>query len=283
MSGGLASPNAIASGMILVSGAAHAVVNAVLKSGRDKMSSRALIDGFSALMVAPFVLVVPVPLHAWPWMAGSLVDHLFYLFCLIKAFEAADMSVAYPIARGAAPVLAALLAVAVFHEKASWIVAMGVAMVSTGVIVVGLGRHASRRSIAWALATGATIAVYTVLDAQGVRAAPTAPSYIVWFFLTVGVCIGGLFAVWRGPTFILAARSQWRPGLIAGALSIVSYGLAMWAFRLGATPRLAALRETSILFGVGIAVVLLKEKVTPPRLAGVATIAAGAMVLLASG
>ena len=277
------SPGGVASGMILVSGAAHAVVNGVLKSGKDKMSSRALIDGFSALMVAPFVFVLPVPIHAWPWMAGSLIDHLFYLFCLIKAFEAADMSVAYPIARGAAPVLAALMAVVIFREKAGWIVAAGVAMVSTGVMVVGLGRHASRRSIAWALATGATIAVYTVLDAQGVRAAPTAPSYIVWFFLIVGVGAGGLFAIWRGPTFILEARSQWRPGLIAGALSIVSYGLAMWAFRLGATPRLAALRETSILFGVGIAVVFLKEKVTAPRLAGVATIAAGAMVLLASG
>jgi len=269
--------------MILVSGAAHAVVNAVLKSGKDKMSSRALIDGFSALMVAPFVFFLPVPIHAWPWLAGSLIDHLFYLYCLIKAFEAADMSVAYPIARGAAPVLAALMAVLIFHEKASWIVALGVAMVSTGVTVVGLGRHASRRSVAWALATGVTIAIYTVLDAQGVRAAPSAPSYIAWFFLVVGVSIGGMFAIWRGPTFILEARSQWRPGMIAGASSILSYGLAMWAFRLGATPKLAALRETSILFGVGIAVVFLKEKVTGPRLAGVAAIAAGAMVLLASG
>ena len=52
--------------MILVSGAAHAVVNAVLKSGKDKMSSRALIDGFSAIMAAPFVFVLPAPVQAWP-------------------------------------------------------------------------------------------------------------------------------------------------------------------------------------------------------------------------
>jgi drug/metabolite transporter (DMT)-like permease len=173
--------------------------------------------------------------------------------------------------------------VLVFHEAASWLVAAGVALVSVGVITVGLGRKVPARALFWALATGLTIAVYTVLDAQGVRAAPSAPSYIAWFFLTLGVGIGGLFAVWRGPVFILEARSQWKPGLAAGALSIVTYGLAMWAFRLGATPRLAALRETSILFGVGIAVVFLKERVTGPRLAGVAAIAAGAMVLLASG
>jgi drug/metabolite transporter (DMT)-like permease len=259
------------------------VVSAILKSGRDKLSSRALIDGFSALLVLPVVFFVPIPVAAFPWMAGSWIDHLFYLICLVKAFEAADMTVAYPIARGSAPVIAGSLAVLVFHEAASWLVAAGVALVSVGVITVGLGRKVPPRALFWALATGVTIAVYTVLDAQGVRAAPSAPSYIAWFFLTLGVGIGGLFAVWRGPVFILEARSQWKPGLAAGALSIVTYGLAMWAFRLGATPRLAALRETSILFGVGIAVVFLKERVTGPRLAGVAAIAAGAMVLLASG
>jgi len=272
-----------ASAMILTSGAAHAVVNAILKSGRDKMSSRALIDGFSALIVLPAIFFVPIPRAAFGWMAGSWVDHVLYLICLIKAFEAADMSVAYPIARGAAPVLAASLAVLVFHEAASWMVAVGVALVSAGVLTVGLGRKVTPRALFWALATGVTIAVYTVLDAQGVRAAPSAPSYIVWFFFSFGVGIGGLFAIWRGPVFILEARSQWKPGLIAGALSIVTYGLALWAFRLGATPRLAALRETSILFGVGIAVVFLKERVTAARLAGVGAIAAGAMVLLASG
>ena len=55
----------IASLMILVSGAAHAVVNAILKSGKDKMSSRALIDGFSALIVLPAAFFLPLPSHAW--------------------------------------------------------------------------------------------------------------------------------------------------------------------------------------------------------------------------
>ena len=95
--------------------------------------------------------------------------------------------------------------------------------------------------------------------------------------------IGAAFAIWRGPVFIAAARSQWKPGLIAGALSIVTYGLALWAFRLADIPRLAALRETSILFGVAIAIVFLKERATVARLAGVAIIAVGAAVLLASG
>jgi len=115
-----------------------------------------------------------------------------------------------------------------------------------------------------------------------VRAAPSAQSYIVWIFLILGGGLGVMFAIWRGPHFMVAARSQWRAGLFAGAMSIVTYGLALWAFRLGDTPRLAALRETSIVFAALIAIFVLRERVTSARLAGIALIAAGAALLLAT-
>lgn len=273
----------LASVMIIGSGAAHAIVNAILKSGKDKMSSRALIDGFSAILIAPAALFLPMPHGAWGWLAASWATHLVYLLCLIKAFERADMTVAYPIARGVAPALAATMSVAAFGEPLGWTTAVGVCLVSVGVMAVGLGRHADRRALGWAVATGVCIALYTVIDAQGVRAAPSAPSYIVWVFLSLGGGIAMVFAAWRGPAFLLSARSEWRPGLIAGALSIVTYGLALWAYRLGDTPRLAALRETSILFALGIGVFVLKERVTAGRVAGMAVIAAGAMLLVATG
>jgi drug/metabolite transporter (DMT)-like permease len=268
--------------MMLGSGLIHAVVNAILKSGGDKMSSRALIDGFSALIVLPFAFLLPPPTGAWMWLALSASIHLVYLIALVKAFEHGDMGVAYPIARGVAPALAAAVAVGAFHEPVTVWTAIGVSAVSLGVLTVGLGRAVQRRTIAWAGLTGVSIALYTVVDAQGVRAAPSAWSYIVWVFLALGGGIGVLFALWRGPRFIAAARAEWRPGLIAGALSIVTYGPALWALRLGATPRLAALRETSILFGLIIATVFLREKLTASRVAGVGVIAAGAVVLLAT-
>ena len=267
--------------MMIASGAAHAIVNAILKSGRDKMSSRALIDGASALWVLPLVPFVGLPHGAWGWLAASWATHVVYLYCLIRSFEAADMSVAYPIARGVAPALAAAVAVLVFREPITLWIAAGIGCISLGVLAVGLGRHADRKAILWAGATGVTIAIYTVIDAQGVRAAPSAPSYIVWGFLTLGFGIALLFALWRGPAFIVAARSEWRAGVTAGALSVVTYGLALWAYRLGDTPRLAALRETSILFGVAIAIIFLGERPTRARLAGVGAIAAGAALLLA--
>ena len=273
----------LASIMIVTSGAAHAVVNAILKSGQDKMSSRALMDGFSALILLPFAFVVPLPHAAWGWLVGSGFVHFAYLFCLIRAFESADMTVAYPIARGVAPALAASVAVGVFGESITLTTGVGAALVSLGVMTVGLGRHVERKALMWAGATGVSIALYTVLDAQGVRAAPSAPSYIVWIYLIDGLVIGLIFALWRGPRFLFAARSEWKAGLTAGAFSIVTYGLALWAFRIGDTPRLAALRETSILFGVAIAIVFLKERVTTGRMFGVGMIAAGAATLLAAG
>lgn len=269
--------------LMIASGAAHAVVNAILKSGRDKMSSRALIDGFSALIVLPAAFFLPLPHGAWGWLAASWATHLVYLVCLVKAFEHADMTVAYPISRGVAPALAAAVAVLAFAEPLGAWTAAGVGLVSLGVIVVGLGRQVERRALGWAVATGVTIAAYTVIDAQGVRAAPSALSYIVWIYLTLGGGIGLLFAIWRGPRFVIAARSEWKAGLAAGVLSIVTYGLALAAYRIGDTPRLAALRETSILFAVLIAVVFLHERMTGGRILGTAAIAAGAALLLAAG
>jgi drug/metabolite transporter (DMT)-like permease len=268
--------------MMLGSGLIHAIVNAILKSGGDKMSSRALIDGFSALIVLPAAFLLPLPAGAWHWLFLSTAIHLVYLVALIRAFEHGDMGVAYPIARGIAPALAAAVAVGAFHEPVTAWTAAGVALVTVGVLTVGLGRAVDRRVIGWAGLTGVCIALYTVVDAQGVRAAPNAPSYIVWNFMLIGGGIGGMFALWRGPRFLAAARAEWRPGLIAGALSIVTYGTALWALRLAPTPRLAALRETSILFGLVIATVFLKERLTPSKAAGVGLIAAGAGVLLTS-
>lgn len=266
--------------LMLASGASHAVVNAVLKSGGDKMSSRALIDGSSALLILPFAFLVPLPHGAWSWLFASFAVHLVYLICVIKAFEGADMSAVYPVMRGTAPVLAAMVSVLWLGDPISLGVALGIALVSIGTALVAWWNASSKRALLWALATGATIAAYTVIDAKGVRAAPSAVSYIVWVFLMLGFGIGAIFAIWRGPRFVIAARNQWKPGLIAGAMSLVTYGLALWAYRLGDVPRLAALRESSILFGVLIAWLCLNEKVGKPRLAGAGLIAAGAAVLI---
>ena len=268
--------------LMLLSGAAHAVVNTILKSGGDKMAGRALIDGSSALIVLPFAFFVPLPHGAWPWLFASMAIHLVYLFALIKAFEGADMNAVYPVMRGVAPALAAAVAVLALGDPVSAGIVVGIALVSAGTMAIAFWRPPSRAALGWALLTGATIAAYTVVDAKGARAAPSAASYIVWGFLFLGGGIGTIFAVWRGKMFFVQAKQQWKPGVLAGALSIVSYGAALWSYRLGDVPRLAALRETSIVFGVILAALVLREKVTRMRALSAAIIAAGAVILVAA-
>ncbi len=272
----------LASIFVLVSGLAHAIVNAIFKAGQDKLASRALIEAFSGLLALPLALLVPLPGLAWNWLLLSFAIHVVYLFSLIKAFELSDMSVAYPISRGLAPAIAAVCAVTVFGEAINAATVLGIAFVSGGVVAIGFSQRVNRAALLWALLTATCVAGYTVVDAQGVRAAPSAASYIVWIFILVAGGVAGVFALWRGKIFLLTAAQQWRPGLTAGALSLFGYGLALLAFRIGATPRLASLRETSILFGTAIAVIFLKERLSRLRGAGVAAIAAGAIVLVAA-
>lgn len=273
----------ISAGLMLLSGAVHAGVNAVVKSGKDKMFSRALLDGFSALIVLPFIFFVPLPHGAWGWLAASWAAHLVYLLCLIKAFEGADMSAAYPIMRGSAPLLSALGAVLFIDEPLTIPMMIGILVVSIGAAALAFERHVPRKAMLWAVATGGMIATYTITDAQGVRAAPSVASYFVWVFVILGGGIAIAFALRRGSSFVQSARSEWKPGLLAGAGSLLSYGLALNAYRLGDVARLAALRETSIVFGLIFAVIFLKERVSFQRVVGASLIAVGAGILLFFG
>jgi drug/metabolite transporter (DMT)-like permease len=275
------SPAHVAGAMMIGSGMAHATVNAIFKAGgSDKMSGRAMIDGSSALLIMPLALCVPLPHGAWVWLLASTATHLIYLTCLIRAFSVADMSAVYPVMRGSAPVIAALASVLVLGEALTWAIALGIACVTAGTLMVALRNAPPIHALAWALGTGAAIAAYTVIDARGVRVTQNALSYIAWNFIITGAGIGGFFALRRGQDFIIAARTQWRAGLAAGALSIVSYGLALGAYRLGNVARLAALRETSIVFGLVIAAVFLREHVNRTRAIGGGVIAVGAAVLI---
>jgi drug/metabolite transporter (DMT)-like permease len=266
--------------LMIASGSIHAVVNAILKGGRDRAAGRAMIDGSSALLMLPALLFVPLPDGAWGWLAASAMVHALYLYALVRAFNVSDFSAAYPILRGVAPLLTAALMFGVFRESASAREVVGIAVLGVAMFVMVAGRHIGRAGLGWALLTGATIAGYTVIDANGVRAASTPWSYIAWLFVIMGVVVVTMFGLLSRGAMFRAARAQWRPGLIAGALSIVTYSLALTAFSLGPTAPLAALRETGMVTALIIATFVLKERVTWSRAAGVLGILAGAVLIL---
>lgn len=266
--------------MMIASGSVHAVVNAILKGGKDKMAGRAVIDGSAAVLLLPAIFVVPLPHGAWIWLALSAAIHCVYLYALVRAFESSDFSAAYPIMRGAAPLITAALAIGVVGEGASFRELAGIALIGAAVCVLVLGKHIGRAGLGWALLTAAMIGCYTITDSQGVRAAPHARSYIVWSFVLSGVAIVTMFSLISRGRLFAGIRAQWRPGLIAGALSILTYGLALSAFSMGPTAPLAALRETGMITALVIAFLFLGERVTVARGLSVAGIVGGAALIL---
>ena len=266
--------------LMIASGSIHAVVNAIVKGGKDKMASRAMTDGSAAAILLPVLLFVPLPHGAWGWLAATAVVHALYLYALIRAYQVSDFSAAYPVLRGTAPLVTAGVTLGLLGEHASILAVAGIALIGVSMFVLAIGRHLSRAGFGWAVLTGFTIATYTVIDAAGVRAAPTPFSYIAWMFVTMGLVIVGLFATLTRGTLFASMRQQWRPGAIAGALSIVTYGLALYALSIGPTAPLAALRETGMVTALIIAVVFLKERVTVGRGAAVLGILAGAGLIL---
>ena len=266
--------------MMIASGSIHAVVNAILKGGEDKMAGRATIDASSAVILLPATLLVPLPHGAWGWLVATAFLHCAYLYALVRALETSDFSAAYPILRGTAPLATAALSIGIFGEAASARELAGIAVIGAAMFVMVAGRHISRAGLGWALFTGLTIACYTVIDAHGVRAAPTPASFIVWMFVLMGMATLTMFAIVSKGRIFASARRQWQPGVVAGGLSILTYGLALSAFAMGPTAPLAALRETGMVTALVLATLFLGERVTASRVLGVMGILAGAVLIL---
>ena len=269
--------------LIFVSAAVHAVVNVLTKRADDKYAMRLLIGVFSAVLVTPALFFLPLPSgRAWWFLAGTAVVHAIYELLLVKSYESAAFSAVYPVARGTGPLFTALGAILVLREPAPWVEVLGIVMVCGGVIAIGLSHRATEgalKGIGFALGTGLTIGIYTLIDASGVRAVPEPLTYVLWFFVAHGASVLFTAPGIRGRAVVIEARRQWKLGVVVAALSIVTYGSAMLAYRFGATAQLAALRETSVLFGTALAMTFLGEHMTVRRWIAAAVIAGGAVML----
>lgn len=272
--------------LILLSAAVHAVVNILTKRADDKYAMRLLIGVCSALIVAPALAFVPLPAgRAVTFLVATAFVHAIYELLLVKSYESAAFSAVYPVARGTGPLFTTLGVVLFLHEHPPVLQLAGIASVCAGVIAIGLSHRASKgvaAGIGYALGTGLTIGCYTLVDASGVRAVGNPFSYVLWFFVAHGLCVLVTAPGIRGRRVLVEARRQWKLGMLLGLLSITTYGAAMLAYRFGATAQLAALRETSVLFGTALAMSFLGEHLTLRRWLAAGAIAIGAILLQAA-
>ncbi|ARP89287.1 EamA family transporter [Bordetella genomosp. 9] len=272
-------------GIVLLAAMLHASWNAMLHGNRDRFLSMTWMSVAIAAVATFVVLSVPAPPRAaWPCIAASGLVHCIYNVSLVRSYRRGDLALAYPIARGSSPLLVTIGAAIFTHETIGPLRAAGIAMICGGIVAIALeGRRVSRTGALAALFTGATIAVYTVIDGIGVRASNgQALAYTAWMFLFY----------WLMPLLFVAVRgvaSLWQPlqaeplsvvtSLAGGLVSIAAYGIVIWALQSDAMGAVSALRETSVVFAVLIGRMFLRETVSAMRWLACVVVAAGAVCL----
>lgn len=267
---------------ILLAAACHATWNAIVKGGTDTLLTTVLIAASAMLMGTAVLPFLPAPAQAsWPFIALSTALQIAYYLLLARTYRIADMSQTYPVMRGTAPLIVACIGFVFLHDfikPAGW---LGIAVICLGVLSMSLAPAAGRRAsgIRPALCNALVIASYTLVDGAGVRLSGAPVAYTLWIFLLTAIPLLGWALLSRPAQFCHYARQNWMLGVAGGAGTLLSYGVALWAMTQAPVAMVAALRETSILFGVLISAWVLKEQVGRRRLLAAAVIAAGAGIL----
>ncbi len=269
-------------GAVLLGALLHAGWNALVKSSADKALDMAVIHLIGSLLAVPLVALVGWPRpEAWPFIAASVVIHIGYYIATTRAYHHGDLGLTYPLMRGVAPLLVALSATFTLGETLSPLAWAGILGICCGVLVLGLSRHAlhAPKAVGFALANAVIIAIYTVVDALGVRASGNALQYVATLFLLDGWPFGLLMMVRRGRAMGHYAQRRWPVATVGALASLGSYGIALWAMTRAPVATVAALRETSVLFAVLLGTWLLKEAFTLRRLLGTCVIVGGVMAI----
>jgi drug/metabolite transporter (DMT)-like permease len=272
-------PEAIAAA--LLSALIHAGWNAALKAGKDRLVDMGVMGVGGCLFGLVLLAFTGAPVvGAWPYLIVSSVVHLLYWTALSRGYAAGDMSHVYTIARGSAPALVTIAAVFAARELPSLLAVFGIALVSLGIMAVGVSPRAPFKATGWAMLTGVAIATYSLIDALGTRVSGDALTYIAWSSLGTFVPITIFAVLRRGPApFMAAAQGRWLKTMTAGALSNAGFGIVLWAQMRAPIGYVTALRETSVVFGAAIAAIILREALTARRWAGAVVVALGALLI----
>ena len=262
----------------------------MIKGGNDVLLDTASIVTFGGVITLPFLFFLPLPSPAsWPYIFGSIALHGAYYFLMINAYRTGDLSLVYPLMRGVAPLITAVLGIILLRELPAPISWLGMLMISFGVIALAmrpaggapvLAGH--ERAVGFALANAAVIAAYTIVDGTGARLSGNAWAYIAWLFVLDSIPFGIYMLATAPQSFATGLiERRWR-GLIGGALSAVAYAISVWAMTKAPVALVASLRETSVLFATLIGARLLKERLTPRRWVGVGAVLIGVVALKAA-
>lgn len=242
--------------------------NTFVKAAKDILGGRSVMALSSAVLMFPAVFFTPLPnANTWMILALSLPAHWLYQTALVRALSRGDLSLVFPVMRGSAPLLTAIAAAVVLGERLSPVAIAGLVIASLATAMFALpekdfggSRRVRNSALLWAIATGACVAIYNVIDAQGVRSGPSQWSFIVWLFVLDWIGINTIALATRGPKqFIAGARAALWPGIAAGVCSLVSFSMALYGFSIAPVAYISAMRETAVVFAAAMGWWFLRE------------------------
>lgn len=267
---------------VLAAAAFHAGWNALLKLNLEPFAATSLVAAASGLVALPVAGVVGLPsVVAWPYILASVAIHILYYLTLARAYRFGDLSQVYPIARGTAPLMTAIVASSWLGEslgRSGW---AGVIMLAAGILLLALRggrtlRPFDRTSVGFALLNALTITAYTLVDGLGARLSGAPLQYTVWLFLLTGATMGAYGVAHLGSARLAREfATHWRLTIGGAVLSTAAYAIAIWAMTVAPIALVAALRETSVLFAALLGTVLLREPVLPTRIVAALLVVAG--------
>ncbi len=284
----------LAFGLAILAAFLHAVFGALQKGRFDPWLTRGAIDASYALMAAPFALfVVPWPEpHMWAIFAIAWAVHLVYKILQAMAYTRGAYTVVYPVVRGTGPLFTVIGAYLLFSETFTVTQWIGVAVLLTGIYglavynlrTMTLNRDTMPTALALAVVTGLFVALYTTVDAYGIRATADPFTFLAWFFMIDGAVLPFYaYYRWRKMEDPPDPVALMKRGVTGGFVAYMSSGSIMMATRLDKVGEAAVLRETSTVFAAVIGWLVLRETVGPRRMALMALIAAGAVIVEMGG
>ena len=269
---------------VILAAGLHAGWNTLVKIGTDRFSMMLLLSLVHAGLAIPILPFVDIPpAAAWPWIIASALLHVGYQLFLVKAYAHADLSQAYPLARGTAPLIVTVLSLAFLGAMFTPVSLVAILAVSFGILLMAAkgadGGSMRLSGVFWALGTACFIAGYTLADGIGARITGSATGFIMWMMVFSAVGMTAFAVATRGRSAFPALVPSLRVGTLAGAMSLLAYWIVVWAFTQAPIALVATLRESSIVFATFIAYFALGEDVTRWRWISVCAIVCGAALM----
>jgi drug/metabolite transporter (DMT)-like permease len=270
--------------LVLISALMHAGWNLIAKIGQDRLVAMAVMKAPNMAIALVVLVAAGAPAaESWPFLFGSWAVNCLYFYFLTNAYRG-DLSLAYPVARGVAPLLVLVLSAFAAQEIPTVPVVVGVMLISVAIFVLAWRPERTPQhveTVLWAGAVGLTIAFYTVIDGLGARRADTVVGYVAALNVMTGIAICATAWVRRGRAAVAEAlRRDWKHGLAGGTLMLLAYMIVVYALTIAPMGQIAALRESSVIFAAVLGVFVLREPFGGRRIAASAILAVGIALLV---